>query len=171
MSGLPQLVGGHRQQRTDSASAPAPHLARAELLPPRLPQAQTQDPLNRAYKWGGRVPDAGPIAPFALHNEPGAQPGQSQPPSRGQQQAATSEPGFSGRTGGRVPNWIAYDRKVSLLRPRCALQGYYQLFMPWGSVHLAVPVVPASFSSVLLHSCTARHVWPCRYPRMAPLRS
>ncbi len=75
-----------------------------------LPQAQTQDPLNRAYKWGGRVPDAGPIAPFALHDEAGAQaqPGQSHPPSRGQ-----SEPGFSGRTGGRVPNWIAYDRKVS----------------------------------------------------------
>ncbi|KAG2423386.1 hypothetical protein HXX76_015352 [Chlamydomonas incerta] len=36
----------------------------------------------------------------------------------------TSEPGFSGRTGGRVPNWIAYDRKV------LGFSGYFREEVP-----------------------------------------
>eukprot|EP00198_Chlamydomonas_reinhardtii_P009627 XP_001698964.1 DM10 domain-containing protein [Chlamydomonas reinhardtii] len=124
---LPNLPGHNLGRNLADTIAPRPKNATLRYINGYAiveDVAQTQDPLNRAYKWGGRVPDAGPIAPFALHNEPGAQPGQSQPPSRGQQQAATSEPGFSGRTGGRVPNWIAYDRKV------LGFSGYFREEVP-----------------------------------------
>ncbi|KXZ51864.1 hypothetical protein GPECTOR_11g300 [Gonium pectorale] len=92
------------------------------------------DPLNRGYKWGGRVQDVGPVPPFALHEGAGAgagvaphqQQGQKlQPGQREQPREAFVEPGSSSRPG-RVPNWVAYDRKV------LCFGGYFREEVPAG---------------------------------------
>ncbi|KAG2490607.1 hypothetical protein HYH03_010999 [Edaphochlamys debaryana] len=71
--------------------------------------AVPMDPFNRAYKFGGRIQDVGPVPPFATHDLSKEPPPKPQPPQR----ELFQEPGSTGRPGqGRVPNWVKYDKQV-----------------------------------------------------------
>lgn len=96
------------------ASVPhAPYTQRqcvAHNLAPFPPTQQTlADPLNRAYNWGGRPPEVGPVPPYALHEDlnpkphdvqPARRPGSDRPAGN---RPASEQPPMSDRPAGWRP--------------------------------------------------------------------